>query len=235
MFGAATVGFVISYVVQSRGFWSRPLPAEVFAILSVIATIDIVATALVTHKSGWRRIAAAISALAIVSAAILSLPIGVQLARNVRTVLRSRYPPVITAMTDAVRQSAAGEPVYLFSTSVWPAFPVVNLAGARWPYHYNCLWPLPALYRGLPGTEPRYRLPDEQGRVERAFFDTVVNDLTTRPPRLLIVEHGTGMQAMRGQEFDFIRYFSGSREFAALFRRYHRIGAIASWEFYERW
>jgi hypothetical protein len=91
------------------------------------------------------------------------------------------------------------------------------------------LWPLPALYRdGAP-----YRNLESQGSLERQFFDTVVDDLAHRPPRLLIVERGERMQAMNGRAFDFIAYFSASPAFDGLFRRYRRIGRIDQWEFYE--
>jgi len=235
VYAAASLGFLISYVAQLKGFWYHPIPAQIFAVLAVVATGETVWEALVSIKFGWRRVAATMSALAVLFAVIACLAPAIQQFRSIRAVVTSRYPPLIARMADTIREGAVGEPVYVFSTSVWPAFPIVNLAGATWPYHYNCLWPLPALYRGIPGTEPHYRLPDEQGRLEKAFFDTIVSDLTTTPPRLLIVEHGTRMQAMRGQDFNFIRYFSGSAKFATLFGRYHRLGTIADWEFFERW
>jgi hypothetical protein len=119
------------------------------------------------------------------------------------------------------------------STSVWPAFPVTNLSGAKWPYHFSSLWAVPALYFGEPDTPIVYRRPDSQGPLERRFFEIVVRDLTTTPPRILIVDVSSTMQAMRRRRFDFIEYLSADPAFAALFRQYRRIRRVALWDVYE--
>jgi hypothetical protein len=137
-------------------------------------------------------------------------------------------------MAELVSTVAIGEPIYALSTNVFPAFPVVNLGRAIWPYHYNCLWPLPALYAGEGVAAPAYRRASEQGAVERVFFDTVVDDVLKTPPRLLIVDRARFKQAMGRQQFDFLEYFSGSPAFRTLLRRYRNLGYIGQWEIYKR-
>ena len=137
-------------------------------------------------------------------------------------------------MVQYVESAATGEPIYFLSTSMWPAFPVVNMARAEWPYRYHFLWPIPALYATGSASLPTYRAPDAQSAVERQFFDAVIEDLIRTPPRVLVVDRRADLQAMQGQRFDFVEYFSGSTEFRALMARYRRIGFIGPWEVFER-
>jgi hypothetical protein len=51
---------------------------------------------------------------------------------------------------------------------------------------------------------------------------------------VLVVDRRADLQAMHGQRFDFVEYFSGSAEFRALMARYRRIGFIGPWEVFER-
>jgi hypothetical protein len=76
-------------------------------------------------------------------------------------------------------------------------------------------------------------VPGEQSPAEREFFDTVVNDLLRTPPRVLVVANSPDQQAMRGRQFEFVRYFSGSPQFVALLATYHRADADG-WVIYER-
>ena len=232
VFGAASLGFLASFVGQVA-FSYQLIPAQAFAAVALVATVSSVVLGLADcrSKSWWRRLVlfAVAAALLWVGARIVPMIRG--LSRNLGLAVTSPYPQAVSVMADTVREVAAGEPVYFLSTSVWPAFPVVNLAGAKWPYRYNCLWPIPSWYGELSSTS--YRQPDDQSGLERVFFETVVADLVRTPPRLLVVERGVAMQGMRGHDFDFVKYFSASPEFAALFRRYRRLGRIAAWEFFE--
>jgi hypothetical protein len=146
--------------------------------------------------------------------------------------LRYQQSADVRWLADYVERSAAGEPVYFLSTNVWPAFPVVNLAGATWPYHYHFLWPIPALYARHGNADVAYRPPGAQGPLERQFFDTVVHDLTRTPPRVLVAGR-YAQQAMGGRRFDFVEYFSGSPEFRKLLSKYEK-RSIGDLDIYER-
>jgi hypothetical protein len=138
-------------------------------------------------------------------------------------------------LVQLVSQLGAGEPMFALSTNMAPAFPVVNLAGAEWPYRYHFLWLLPGLYPGATGTPIPYRAPEEQGAREREFFEAVVSDLDRIPPRVLIVDRSRDMQGMAyGRPFDFLRYFSSSPRFVELMRRYRRAAVIGDYVVYDR-
>jgi len=70
-----------------------------------------------------------------------------------------------------VKQHAYGKPIYVFSSSVTPAFPLVNYAQARWSSRFNCLWFLPKFYTDVTATEQAfpYHGIAEMDMLERSF------------------------------------------------------------------
>lgn len=222
-FGAATLGWLVSYVVQAKGWGYQLLPAEVSATAAMAALGIALVTVSVSGVAarGWldRAVAWTLIAAALGAGALL-----------VRERLGRTQSAVFAGLQTTVERHAAGQPVYVMSTSVYPTFPLVNEASLPWPYHYHFLWPIPALYAGANG--PDYRAPEQQDPREREFFDTVVTDLVRRPPRLLLVDRGTMQQAMRGRTFDFVEYFSAAPAFRLLLTRYTRLPDLGSWEIY---
>ena len=233
VFGAATAGFVVSYVAQSKGFTYHLMPAQVYSALTCFAICQGVVRAARGFRKQqlWMQLNLLVLGGYLLTTAYQVVPFARTMALNVRQSIVSPYGEPTERMVKVVEEHAVGEPFYMLSTSTWPSFPVVNLARARWPYHYNCLWPIPALYSD---GEIRYRPPAEQSSLERHFFDTVVHDLLAHPPRVLAIDRRKDMQAMRGRHIDYVTYFSASPEFQALFGRYRRLGQIAEWELYER-
>ena len=235
VFGAATLGWLVSYAAQGKGWYYHLLPAVVYATIALtLVTLDVVATLMVFSTHKWpQRVLSATFAVFIGIAAAWSAPVVARLCRDDIILLREQQPEAVVRMAEFIEQAASGEPVYFLSTSMWPAFPVVNMSGARWPYHYHFLWPIPSLYaRGAPG-ELAYRVPAQQGALEREFFNTVIQDLRRSPPRVLVVDRREDQQAMRGRTFDFLKYFDASAEFRTFFRGYRRVGNIGPWDLYE--
>jgi len=233
VFAASTLGWVVVFVGQGKGWLYQLLPGEVSAA-AVLAALGV---SVWESARGWRirrtwLLAAPIAAVGVVALAGARTSAVAGFAREVRGLFAApAAPDWFVAMVGTIQQRAPGQPVYVMSTSVWPAFPLVNVARAPWPYHYHFLWPIPSLYAGPGGAA--YRTPERQDAKERAFFDTVVGDLTRVPPKLLFVEHGAALQGMAGRPFDFVEYFSGSREFRTLFQRYRRLDDIGKWATYE--
>jgi hypothetical protein len=234
LLGAATLGFLLSYVVQAKGWYYQLIPALVFAACTVIAVIDatVAAARARLRDPGVPRLAMAGIAVAAMVAAAWVGPHGYRMLKmNVSVIAEGQHPaePVLVRI---VSELAPGEPIFFLSTAMWPAFPVVNDSGADWPYRYPFLWPLPGFYPGRPGERVAYRPPARQSPLERRFFEAVVSDMTATPPRLLFVERGPNQQAMEGRDFDFIQYFSGSPDFRQLFARYRSHGRVGAWDVY---
>ena len=98
---------------------------------------------------------------------------------------------LVRALVRVVEERAPGQPIWFMSSSVNPAFPVVNLSGATWSSRFCCLGFAPAMYT----EEERARRPfpyrdrDEMGEIEQFQIDAVVADLEATPPELVFVDN----------------------------------------------
>ena len=205
--GAATLGWLVGYAAQSKGWYYHYLPAAAYGA-AACASAGVALAENIRHsraRTPWRLAATIAVLIASLGVATYLSPRLWRATRSAVATVREPYPAAVNAMAQVIEERAVGEPIYLLSTALWPAFPLVNLAGSTWPYRYHFLWPLPALYRdGAP-----YRSSSTQPPLERDFFETVVTDLVRSPPRLLIVERGNLLQAMEGRPFDFVEYLFG--------------------------
>jgi hypothetical protein len=150
---------------------------------------------------------------------------------NARAGLRS---PFAEPLLDLVHQRAAGKPIFVLSSSTGPAFPLVNLSGAAWPYRFKSLSFVSIYYKDIDNTATvAYRTPQAQSAGERAFFDAVVEDLTRKPPVLLIVDVTRLKQGFGLAYFDFLTYYRQSPTFDALWRHYRFIDWKKNYQIFE--
>jgi hypothetical protein len=150
---------------------------------------------------------------------------------NTQAGLRS---PFVEPLIDLVHQRAAGKPIFVLSSSTGPAFPLVNLTEATWPYRFKSLSFVSIYYKDVdnPATAV-YRPPQAQSAEERAFFDDVVDQLTRRPPTLLIVDMTRLKQGFGLTYFDFLAYYGQSPAFSALLRHYRLIDRKKNFQVFE--
>jgi hypothetical protein len=121
-----------------------------------------------------------------------------------------------------VKEYAYGEPIYVLTTNVKPSFPLVNYSGARWPYHFHSLWPLPGFYHQKLSSDKSisYHPPESMDPFEKFMVSTVVGDLVNTPPKLLIVDVQKFKIGLGLADFDFIGYFSQDGRFKDLLSHY---------------
>lgn len=239
----ASLVFLAVYVVQAKGYYYHQFPAvacNLMAFTIAGAAFGRSAALRTPEQTPWGGTRLAWRVLVLLVAAI---PVVVALWKNVNmhaTVARLRANGMAFGVfrepfVDLVRQKAEGRPIFVLSTSVAPAFPLVNLSGATWPYRYNCLWPLPVHYRDdRHAGRARYRSPAVQSPSERAFFDDVVRQLRETPPVLLIVDRQRLKQGFGMVFFDYLEYFGQSPAFAALLQEYRPLIADGPYAVYER-
>ena len=201
--GLAAVGFVRGLAMPSRG-------AIVLAARTSLVTLVIVPPGLVwsmVYEVQW-------------------VDYG-----NAQAGLRSPYAE---PLLDLVQQRAAGKPIFVLSSSPWPAFPLVNLTEATWPYRFKSLSFVSIYYKDVdnPATAA-YRPPTAQSAEERAFFDNVVDELTRRPPALLIVDVTRLKQGFGLAYFDFLTYYRQSPAFGELLRHYRMIEWKKNYQVFE--
>jgi hypothetical protein len=242
------LAFFVLYVVEGTTFRYHLLPAEVFYVMALATTIATFVGTMANKSTATadpqpparRTIRLAISTGALTLCALPGVVIGSNVydlhRADLQEALVGNESPLAGPLIPFVRAAAGpGQPVYVLSTSVNPAFPLINLTGTTWPYRYNTLWLLPTYYRD---EEDRgvavYHAPAAQSPGERAFFDEIIADLRKTPPTVLIVDRFRMKQGFDTKKFDFVEYYSQSPEFAALFREYKLIAQIVPYDVYKR-
>ncbi len=142
----------------------------------------------------------------------------------------------VEQLIDVMKQHAPGEPVVLFNIGVYPAFPSVNYAGARWDSRFSSLWLLPAIYHQAhsPATGFPYHRPAEMGPAEKYFFDALVSDLVKTPPRLVMVDCHTRSIGHGESNFELMEYLSQDPRVGEIWRSYRHVMTIHCIEIYER-
>ena len=122
----------------------------------------------------------------------------------------------------AVEDRGRGGSIFLFSSSVAPAFPAVNYAGVEWASRFSCLWLLPAVIRAR--ALPEGALPEARRQrldaIGRYLVDAVTHDLGRARPDLIFVPRGREHQAFGGVAFDFLPFFERDPRFAKLWSGY---------------
>ncbi len=225
------------YVIGATSYRYHLLPAMAFYVMAIATTAVASARTVAARAGQTNRLALALRTLVI---AICALPAVVLAAGTYGSHMADRdnaragwESPLTGPLVDPVRNAAAGQPIFVLSSSVNPAFPLVNLTGTTWPYRYNCLWLLPTYYRDDQNfAVAAYRSPAAQSAGERAFFDEIIADLRKTPPAVLIVDRSRYKQGFGAREFDFVDYYSQSPEFAALFGEYEPMARIGPYDLY---
>jgi hypothetical protein len=134
------------------------------------------------------------------------------------------------------REHAAGQPVLFLSTSVWPAYPIVNVSGARSTSRFSCLWPLVGFYRASgPARRPfPYHAPEEMNSLERGFLDDFIEDLERRPPALIFLDRSRKKQGIGRSSFNYLEYFRRDPRFAQAFGEFEFQVDVSSYRVFRR-
>ena len=217
-----TTGFLVAALAQRKGWAYHLYPFNVFAGLHfgllLAAVLESHATAVAVVRGGRRTILAGVlAALVVVGWRYVpetSAPSGVHQVEALHRLV--------------VDEGAESLAVLSMRTILFPAFPIVNYTGTRWVMRHHSLWFLPGLYAAelTSGSgQMAYRSMAGMDRLERKYFDQVVEDLCARPPRLLVVE--PPLEAGRGPgSIDLIAYYSQDERFVRLFAAYKTRGTF---------
>jgi hypothetical protein len=133
-----------------------------------------------------------------------------------------------------VESHAPVRSIFVFSTSVTPAFPAVNYAGVGWASRFSCLWPLPAVLRARAQEEPA--LPEARRRrldaIGRDLIAAVSDDLARARPELVLVPRAPQHQALDGIDLDLFTFFERDPAFARVWSGYLPILETPSFRVY---
>jgi hypothetical protein len=205
---AVGTGYLVSALLQFKGWGYQLYPARVFIILflaSAVATLLDELPGAAGLLRGGRRGLAVVFAAALVVAAV----------RYVVEARRPAAPDLVAPLLAAIAAHAPQGPLTVLSmrTIIYPAFPAVNYSGAAWGLRHNSLWFLPGLYSEHESTsggpiEPRP--PDRMSPLERSFFDQIIDDLCASPPQLLAIERAAPAAPAGRRALDLQAYYSQS-------------------------
>ena len=135
-----------------------------------------------------------------------------------------------------LRHLAGGGPILVFTSSVFPIFPILSFTGLRSTSPYSMMWPIAGNYalgtRSAASGFP-YRPLAQHSAIERAFIDRIVEGMREAPPTLLLFDDARYKQAFGELAFDFERYFRADPRFVELMRGYERRDPL--FDRYELW
>jgi hypothetical protein len=213
---AVALGFVAAYLLQGKGFSYQWLPALVL---------------------GAAAAGAALLALRPRPAALLLLPLAVPLLwagyislQQIET--RKTAWPVTGPLLEALLESEA-KGVFALAPEIYPLFPAVTLAGARWLNTESHLWQLDGLYRRLPETSG-FRPPEAQPEEERLLRLALVGRFLLTAPDLVAVFRGGGRPTIGGSDFSYLAYYLSDPAFAEAWRGYVLRQRIGDYDLYAR-
>lgn len=210
---AATAFFAIA-VLQLKDWSHHFLPSNVFSVLSI-------ALSLLALTEYVLFIRVRLTSATVLATAFLIL----------WTVIASgwmlRSNEVFDRLAGVVEGNARDRSIVVFSTSVFPAFPLVNHTGVGWSLRYNALWFLPYFVQDNPG------LDDPSAAVQEAqYMESVLSDLERNEPALVIVDESETHDGIQGVEFNLLSYYSRHERFREFFRHYHRLVEVQSYSVY---
>jgi hypothetical protein len=144
--------------------------------------------------------------------------------------------PSLKELIPVVEEHANRKPILVLSSSVFPAFPLVNYSNALWSSRFNCLWLLPGSYQNssLSQAGSLYHNYNQMDDVERFLFQGVISDMANKPPALLIVDSSPYKQGFGQTKFDFIDYFSQDARFTSMLSEYDFLRKVSSYVIYKR-
>ena len=225
VFLIASVCFFVAYVVQMKGWSYHLYPASTCLMLAYAAIflngLDGLARGPTALDGRGRGSGIVLGALAVVVMLVAT--------DAIRGGYRNRF---MEAMTPHVEQHAAGGSIAIFTSNVWPGFPMVNYSGVGWSSRFPTLWL-------LPGAQQRRHAPDGKNNalldeIEQFTRDAVVADLTRQPPDLVIVDNRAKKSYFGTMTFDYLEFFLEDPRFARIWDDFEWIGDEGDYRLYRR-
>jgi hypothetical protein len=210
VFGISTVGFLFSYLIQSKGWDYHMLPAAIMAWLTATA---ILLRCWQSAPSARRGLQKAMIALAVTAMILILIP---PLSKGP---FRHALPETLLPY---VQKYASGGSIYAFTSHVWVAFPLVNEAGVEWASRFPTQWLLPGALRRLAASAKLDRETEQRLRdVEAYATEAVIEDFAAMPPDLVIIDKDNPY--FGDVNFDNIAYFNRDPRFEELWRSYVKL------------
>lgn len=224
-FGLAAMNAALGYVVQQKGWSYHFLPALTALIMAM--TVSFAALLAGTQPGGSTRgRPRGWLAVGLMASVVLAFA-----ARDVwrADTLRSSYT---RGITQALRGRMPGEPLFVFSSSLPPAFPLVAIEQRPWASRFPCLWLLPGIVRRSADAAGGGSAND-LAAARRFVTGSVVADFRRFRPGVVLVHVGKWKQGFVGP-FDYLEFFRNDPAFEAIWRGYQFVERVGEFELYFR-
>ena len=133
-------------------------------------------------------------------------------------------------IVELIRNEGTGQNILFFSTSMFPAFPVVNRTQSRWGMRFPFLWFIPGFYPDgfIPRTE------NSMSETERQFFQQIIDDFLTNNPQFVFTDDRIKRQGIGENAFDYLDYFSQNPRFAEAWKNYRLFTVAGTYRVFRR-
>ncbi len=133
-------------------------------------------------------------------------------------------------ITRLLREEPVGTPVMFLSSSIFPTFPVLNFTEVSFAQRMPFLWPLPTFY----SEGQSMRDPKEMAPAERFALETVIEDLMSSKPRIVIVDERVQKQGFEENAFDYLAYYGQDKRFRTEWENYQLSSFAGAYKIYRR-
>ncbi len=222
------VGFFIFYIAEPLAMDYHTIPMFVVAmLLSVfLLTEYLLSCYRQSVSSSQNKIAEAIIVSGIVLL-LLWIPGRLVVDTTVRFISAGPKPTLPNPWVQYVKISANHRPFYAFSTNCRLTYPLVDYAGVESASRYECLWPVMYIEKLSKLHTPEAAAALEKQRI--FFTHTIVEDMKRNMPSLVLVTPAINWTVFDGVTFDYLAFFSQSKEFRDIWKNYRyvtRFGGI---------
>jgi len=199
---AAVFAGLAIYGLQWTGYKYQAIPVHGFALLGFAFVL------ILSGAAAWP------GRLAIIGLALIGLIAGQNgFYQN----------PSAQALAPILRAQPAAPRLMVFSSSLWPGFPLALEARAGWTSRYPALWPLPGAVNGLARADcdgAPVRCAELQGVLEVARGQ-IIDDFERNAPNVLVFESAP---RYFDEPFDYHQFLGADPRFADLLEPFEIIG-----------
>jgi hypothetical protein len=205
----AALGFMVSYAAQNKGYPYQVLPASVFAWCALAVFV----AELYSESRKYRIILTGMAALG---------PLHIAMDEWVYT---SGDAPFVAGINQFAPEASA---IYIASTRVGHAFPLVENLRLKWTSRYPTQWVVP--YVASKWTSG----PLPQDALVRQTLTNNVSDLLAGQPDIIFIEESMKQMYVPGGHFDYVAFWSNDERFSPFWQKYERRGNILTFAVYTK-
>jgi hypothetical protein len=223
---AASAGFLLSYLLQSKGYSYHLFPLRALVATSLVLHLGSLLRAPRRGRAGPLLLACLAVALVLISNFVFAALWYVD-ARKGSGSLAVQTEDVIRV----VDQHASGRGFLALATHPFPGFPTALYSQARWVSRTNGTWLVPAIAKLRAGAAgDRLQL----AQIERTAWDMLRQELSMAAPALILVDAREGRHALEDLDFDILAFYLEDRAIRELWQAYVELAPVQGFRVFVR-